>query len=216
MDSAIAVSPTDSEDELIVVDRTAPNATKPQTALKSGRSLRRSLRQSLPAKKAAPMATPLATRAQRATRRETTPPWLTSRQNKKLKQSNAAKVIVTTKPPPKAKVESARARVRREILEHTKPRRDAFLLHHRAKFEPLLPANNYIAKLGLNTRAIVPSKTIEEQPVGVKADLRPHQRACLEFLVSMYHNGMSAVLGDEMGLGKTCSWPHLRLTVFFD
>jgi SNF2 family DNA or RNA helicase len=28
--------------------------------------------------------------------------------------------------------------------------------------------------------------------------------ACLEFLVNMYYNAMSAVVGDEMGLGKTC------------
>jgi len=205
MDSAIAISATDSEDELIIFDGAASKAAEPQTALKGGRAPRRSLRQSLPAKKAAPMATPVKTRPQRASRREATPPWLTSRQSKKLKQSIATKAKVTTKPPPKTKVESARSRVRREIQEHTKPRRDAFLLHHRLKFEPLLPANNYVAKLGPTTRAIVRPKTIEEQPVGIKADLRPHQRACLEFLVSMYHNGMSAVLGDEMGLGKTCS-----------
>jgi len=99
--------------------------------------------------------------------------------------------------------------VRREILEHTKPRRDAFLLHHRAKFEPLLPANNYISKLDPTTRAVVPIKTFEEQPAGVRADLRPHQRSCLQFLVNMHHNAMSAVLGDEMGLGKTCSWQIL-------
>lgn len=205
MDSAIAVSPTDSEDELIVFDRTAPNATNPQIALKSGRAPRRSLRQSLPAKKAATMTTPSRTRPQRSSRREVTPPWLTSRQNKKLKQSSAGKATVTAKPPLKAKVETARARVRREIEQNTKPRRDAFLLHHRAKFEPLLPTNNYISKLGPTTRAIIQAKTIEEQPAGVRADLRPHQRTCLEFLVNMYHNAMSAVLGDEMGLGKTCS-----------
>ena len=209
MDSAIAISPTDSEDELIVFDGAGSRAAKPHSQTTTGRETRRSLRQSLPANKATPMATPPRTRPQRSSRREVTPPWLTSRQNKKLKQSNAAKANVTAKPPPKAKVESARAKVRREIEQNTKPRRDAFLLHHRAKFEPLLPTNNYIAKLGPTERAIVQAKTIEEQPAGVRADLRPHQRTCLEFLVNMYHNAMSAVLGDEMGLGKTCSWQIL-------
>ena len=209
MDSAIAISPTNSEEDLFVFDGSAHKSAKSLSSSAAAQTTRRSLRQSLPASKAAPMATPPVTRAQRASRRDSTPPWLTSRQNKKLKQSNTAKANATAKPPPKAKVESARARVRREIEQNTKPRRDASLLHHRAKFEPLLPANNYISKLGATTRAIVQARTIEEQPAGVRADLRPHQRTCLEFLVNMYHNAMSAVLGDEMGLGKTCSWQSL-------
>lgn len=41
------------------------------------------------------------------------------------------------------------------------------------------------------------------QPDGVMATMKPYQLEGLTFLVHMYRNGMSAVLGDEMGLGKT-------------
>ena len=37
----------------------------------------------------------------------------------------------------------------------------------------------------------------------VKAVMKPYQLSGLSFLVHMYENGMSAMLGDEMGLGKT-------------
>ncbi|KAF8445337.1 SNF2 family N-terminal domain-containing protein [Kalaharituber pfeilii] len=49
----------------------------------------------------------------------------------------------------------------------------------------------------------VPYKLLEEQPSGVKATMKPYQLAGLSFLVWLYNNGASGILGDEMGLGKT-------------
>ena len=50
--------------------------------------------------------------------------------------------------------------------------------------------------------------------------LRPYQQKGLEWLVSLYEQGLSGILADEMGLGKTCQacvalaccerWEHER------
>ncbi|KAF8421661.1 SNF2 family N-terminal domain-containing protein [Tirmania nivea] len=49
----------------------------------------------------------------------------------------------------------------------------------------------------------VPYQLLEKQPAGVMATMKPYQIAGLSFLVWLYNNGASGLLGDEMGLGKT-------------
>ncbi|KAK3706971.1 hypothetical protein LTR37_012470 [Vermiconidia calcicola] len=120
---------------------------------------------------------------------------------------------LTSKPASKAARvhgDTARNRVRNDIAEHTKPKRDAFLLVNKDYFMPLLPATSYIDKLqrirDMNDdpqAEAVPYKAITTQPEGVKANIKPYQMEGLSFLVYMHKNGMSAILGDEMGLGKT-------------
>jgi SWI/SNF-related matrix-associated actin-dependent regulator of chromatin subfamily A member 5 len=97
--------------------------------------------------------------------------------------------------------------VRKDIAEHTKPKRDAFLLDHKDLFLPLLPSTNYINKLARQQEAklppVVPYRSLTVQPEGVLATMKPYQLEGLSFLVHMHENGMPAILGDEMGLGKT-------------
>jgi SWI/SNF-related matrix-associated actin-dependent regulator of chromatin subfamily A member 5 len=110
-----------------------------------------------------------------------------------------------------AHVETARNKVRADIAKVTKPKRDAYLLANRDYFQPLLPANNYIAKLerhnAQDAQAVepeeVPFVALTSQPEDVKAMMKPYQLEGLSFLVHMYNNGISSILGDEMGLGKT-------------
>lgn len=99
-------------------------------------------------------------------------------------------------------------------------KRDNFLVAHKDIFLPLLPKDNHINRLlqqhshephrtsDRNSRPSeigisVPYETISKQPQGVKATMKPYQLAGLSFLVYLYRNGMSGILGDEMGLGKT-------------
>lgn len=106
--------------------------------------------------------------------------------------------------------ESERGKIRQEILEQTKPKRDAFILAHKTTFLPLLPAQNYIKKLesqladsGDNHADFVKYALLDNPPVHVKATMKTYQLEGLSFLVHMHRNGMPAILGDEMGLGKT-------------
>ncbi|KAK6441482.1 hypothetical protein LTR95_002284 [Oleoguttula sp. CCFEE 5521] len=108
------------------------------------------------------------------------------------------------------KLDTARNRIRQEIADTTKPKREAFLLAHKDMFLPILPQNNYIDKLqrlrdmsGGDQTAYVAHKMLHKQPAGVKAVMKPYQIEGLSYLVHMYNNGMSCILADEMGLGKT-------------
>jgi SWI/SNF-related matrix-associated actin-dependent regulator of chromatin subfamily A member 5 len=104
------------------------------------------------------------------------------------------------------KADTVRNRVREEIATTTKAKRDAFLIHHKDYFLPLLPPNNYISKLlqANDTRqGHVPYTPLSKQPTDVVATMKPYQLTGLSFLANMYENAMPAILGDEMGLGKT-------------
>lgn len=115
------------------------------------------------------------------------------------------------KKPTAAVVETARNRVRAEIAQYTKPKRDAYLLANKDYFQPLLPNNSYIDKLerinAMDPEAVEPEEipfvAITSQPEDVKAVMKPYQLEGLSFLIHMYNNGVSSILGDEMGLGKT-------------
>ncbi|CAD0088693.1 unnamed protein product [Aureobasidium mustum] len=104
------------------------------------------------------------------------------------------------------KADTVRNRIREEIATTTKAKRDAFLIHHKDYFLPLLPPNNYISKLlqaDNEHQAYVPYTPLSKQPTDVIATMKPYQLTGLSFLANMYENAMPAILGDEMGLGKT-------------
>lgn len=119
------------------------------------------------------------------------------------------KVLVSDTLPASARPDkpaTARSLIRKDIADNTKPKRDAFLLAHKDIFTPLLPRSNYITKLNrehTRTGIDVAPTPLLSQPEGVTARMKPYQLEGLTFLVHMYRNGMSAILGDEMGLGKT-------------
>ncbi|KAF2180072.1 ISWI chromatin-remodeling complex ATPase ISW2 [Zopfia rhizophila CBS 207.26] len=113
--------------------------------------------------------------------------------------------VTKRKPPKRLKVDTARARLRGDIAAQTKAKANRFLVANKEYFLPLLPQNNYISKLLKQGRdsSIVEYQELEEQPKGVTATLKRYQLSGLSFLVHLYNNGMSGILGDEMGLGKT-------------
>ncbi|KAH7130402.1 SNF2 family N-terminal domain-containing protein [Dendryphion nanum] len=109
--------------------------------------------------------------------------------------------------PKRVKLDTARQRLRDEIALRTRAKADNFLIANREYFLPLLPANNYISKLLSkvigDAETAVEYEELTEQPSGVKATMKPYQLSGLSFLVHLYNNGFSGILGDEMGLGKT-------------
>lgn len=106
-------------------------------------------------------------------------------------------------------VETERNRVRNNIQEQIKPKRNAFLYAHKEYFQPLLPETSYIDKLqrmydmGNDEPTTAQYESITKQPKGITATMKPYQLEGLSFLNWMHKNGMSSILGDEMGLGKT-------------
>ncbi|KAL1798541.1 hypothetical protein ACET3X_002578 [Alternaria dauci] len=107
------------------------------------------------------------------------------------------------RPPPN--LDTARARLRDEIAKKTKAKANSFLVANKHLFLPLLPKNNHVAKLVAegNAQPIVEYEELSEQPKGVTAVMKPYQLSGLSYLVHLYNNGVSGILGDEMGLGKT-------------
>jgi SWI/SNF-related matrix-associated actin-dependent regulator of chromatin subfamily A member 5 len=107
----------------------------------------------------------------------------------------------------KSNIRTDRAQIRHEIATVTKMKQDQFLRTHKDLFLPLLPEGNYIDKISSDpSKLITPFSKFQEmlvQPAGVKATMKPYQMRGLSFLVHLYNNGMSGILGDEMGLGKT-------------
>ncbi|KAH3963330.1 hypothetical protein HBH70_164540 [Parastagonospora nodorum] len=103
------------------------------------------------------------------------------------------------------KLDSARNRLRDAIAQQSKAKANNFLVANKDYFLPLLPPNNQVKKLvaSHNAKPIVPYKQLQEQPEGVTATMKPYQLSGLSYLVHLYNNGFSGILGDEMGLGKT-------------
>ncbi|KAF2121075.1 ISWI chromatin-remodeling complex ATPase-like protein ISW2 [Lophiotrema nucula] len=103
------------------------------------------------------------------------------------------------------KADTVRNRLREDIASQSKVKANNFLVANKECFLPLLPANNYVSKLVSkhDAASIVEYEEIKEQPKGVTATMKPYQRLGLSFLVHLYNNGFSGILGDEMGLGKT-------------
>ena len=108
----------------------------------------------------------------------------------------------TTQPP---KLDTVRARLRDEIAHKSKAKANNFLVANKDYFLPLLPPSNHVTKLVANHKAkpIIKYKELSEQPYGVTATMKPYQLSGLSYMVYLYNNGFSGILGDEMGLGKT-------------
>ncbi|KAL8694827.1 MAG: hypothetical protein Q9218_000586 [Villophora microphyllina] len=149
---------------------------------------------------------------------------------KKRKNAKSRKPIVKSDAPKPIAVKTERNQIRDTINTETAGKRDNFFLAHKQLFLPLLPAKNYIRKLigqrqldrqdddilavsdtldTLNTNdnkeedLSIPYEPLDEQPRGIKAQMKPYQLSGLSFLVYLHRNGLSGILGDEMGLGKT-------------
>jgi SWI/SNF-related matrix-associated actin-dependent regulator of chromatin subfamily A member 5 len=107
------------------------------------------------------------------------------------------------KAPPK--LDSARNRLRDDIAQKSKAKANNFLVANKDYFLPLLPPNNQVKKLvaSHNAKPIVEYEELKEQPKGVTATMKPYQLSGLSYMVHLYNNGFSGILGDEMGLGKT-------------
>jgi SWI/SNF-related matrix-associated actin-dependent regulator of chromatin subfamily A member 5 len=103
------------------------------------------------------------------------------------------------------KLDTTRARLRNEIARQSKAKANNFLVANKDHFLPLLPRNNYVNKLlsSHNAKPVVEYEELTEQPKGVTATMKPYQLSGLSYMVYLYNNGFSGILGDEMGLGKT-------------
>jgi hypothetical protein len=76
-----------------------------------------------------------------------------------------------------------------------------WLSHFAETFLPLLPEANYIAAKRTQNPQIIPYMPVQ-QPSDVSG-MKEYQLAGLSFLLYLYRNKASGILGDEMGLGKT-------------
>lgn len=120
---------------------------------------------------------------------------------------------MVSSPPPSAlqrrapapKLDTARNRLRDDIAKKSKVKANNFLVANKDYFLPLLPKTNQVAKLVAHHKAepIVEYEELKQQPEGVTATMKPYQLSGLSYLVHLYNNGFSGILGDEMGLGKT-------------
>jgi SWI/SNF-related matrix-associated actin-dependent regulator of chromatin subfamily A member 5 len=137
--------------------------------------------------------------------RSATGPRRSARKSNIIESDTLVQLPTPTRRAPAPRLDTARARLRDEITHQSKFKADNFLVANKDCFLPLLPANNYVSKLVANHSAqpVVEYKQLEQQPDGVVATMKPYQLSGLSYLVYLYNNGFSGILGDEMGLGKT-------------
>ncbi|PVH92788.1 hypothetical protein DM02DRAFT_619713 [Periconia macrospinosa] len=156
----------------------------------------------------------LITELKMETRRRESPTEAPRRSLRNRKSDILASDTVQHPPPPSPsrrktpllpKLDTARTRLREEIAQKTKVKADNFLVANKDYFLPLLPERNYISRLVTKAKSTstVPYQAIKQQPEGINATMKPYQLEGLSFLVHLYNNGLSGILGDEMGLGKT-------------
>ena len=121
----------------------------------------------------------------------------------------APQSIKPRKPLAPSKPRTERNEIRDNISTETYRRRANFLIANKDFFLLLLPQNNHVRKLVEQNNSesadnlSIPYKVLDQQPQGLQGRLKPYQLRGLSFLVHMYTNAASAILGDEMGLGKT-------------
>ncbi|KAF7156832.1 hypothetical protein CNMCM6106_001503 [Aspergillus hiratsukae] len=94
-----------------------------------------------------------------------------------------------------------------DIIQEVRTRRITFLLSHMDTINPLIGDAKSFDKL-TNSNISAPAKIVEyesldAQPRGLRAQLKPYQLEGLSFLVYLCRNGVGGILADEMGLGKT-------------
>ncbi|KAL8930935.1 MAG: hypothetical protein Q9208_000036 [Pyrenodesmia sp. 3 TL-2023] len=149
---------------------------------------------------------------------------------RKKQKATTEKPEVKSDVPKKAPVKTARTQTRETIATETAAKKNNFFVAHKDLFLPLLPPKNYITRLvdqkkfdvqeddilavsdsldslrspdGQLKDLSIPYEDLSQQPLGIKASMKPYQLSGLSFLVYLHRNGLSGILGDEMGLGKT-------------
>lgn len=91
------------------------------------------------------------------------------------------------------RLNSTRPRLREDTAQKSKARANNFLVANKSLLLPLLPEDNEVSKLA--------EKGIAQFIVHYEELTK--QLSDLSFLVFLYNNGFSGILGDKMGLGKT-------------
>lgn len=149
---------------------------------------------------------------------------------RKKQKATTNKPEVKSEAPKKVPVKTARTQIRETIATETVSKKNNFFIAHKDLFLPLLPQKNYITRLvdqkkfdvreddilavsdslellkspdGQLHDLSIPYEILSQQPLGIKATMKPYQLSGLSFLVYLHRNGLSGILGDEMGLGKT-------------
>ncbi|KAL6719221.1 hypothetical protein ACLMJK_003458 [Lecanora helva] len=130
------------------------------------------------------------------------------RKKRRARKQKSRHIINVERPNAIVLPQSARNELRDYVNTVTAAKRANFFIAKRDFFLPLLPEGNHIQKLIAERGAqppedIVEYKIIEKQPHGVEAVMKPYQMLGLSYLVYLFKNGISGILGDEMGLGKT-------------
>jgi SWI/SNF-related matrix-associated actin-dependent regulator of chromatin subfamily A member 5 len=197
---AAAAQHESSEDELAPSARKPRGNTKAATTQSAGRSARGSARISALQEELQMEKRKKEREAQAGRRRGTR-----DRKTRILESDTIPSPPRSTKRRAPPKLDTARNRLRGDIAQKSKARANNFLVANKDYFLPLLPANNQINKLVANhpAKPIVEYEELKEQPEGVTATMKPYQLSGLSYLVHLYNNGFSGILGDEMGLGKT-------------
>jgi SWI/SNF-related matrix-associated actin-dependent regulator of chromatin subfamily A member 5 len=197
---AAAAQHESSEDELAPSARKSRGNTKAATTQSAGRSARGSARISALQEELQMEKRKKEREAEAGRRRGTR-----DRKTRILESDTMPSPPRSTKRRAPPKLDTARNRLRGDIAQKSKARANNFLVANKEYFLPLLPANNQIKKLVANhpAKPIVEYEELKEQPEGVTATMKPYQLSGLSYLVHLYNNGFSGILGDEMGLGKT-------------
>jgi SWI/SNF-related matrix-associated actin-dependent regulator of chromatin subfamily A member 5 len=197
---AAAAQHESSEDELAPSARKPRGNTKAATTQSAGRSARGSARISALQEELQMEKRKREREAEAGRRRGTR-----DRKTRILESDTIPSPPRSTKRRAPPKLDTARNRLRGDIAQKSKARANNFLVANKDYFLPLLPANNQINKLVANhpAKPIVEYEELKEQPEGVTATMKPYQLSGLSYLVHLYNNGFSGILGDEMGLGKT-------------
>ncbi|KAG6887770.1 hypothetical protein C0992_010819 [Termitomyces sp. T32_za158] len=182
------------------LDLLSPNS--PLYALTSTLSPRAQVHESGPRRSLRPRQSfPEMVSTQKMTRKRT----LSTSATRNVAQEHAAK---------RAKVDEKKAQT--EIINKKRDARDdarkQWLYCHRNVVEPMLPRNSTffvnlskeIERTHRDAISFKPMHRLDQQPKLIKSgEMKDYQLEGLSFLLAMYQNGMSCILGDEMGLGKT-------------
>jgi SWI/SNF-related matrix-associated actin-dependent regulator of chromatin subfamily A member 5 len=189
-----------SEDELAPSARKSRGTTKPIPTQSTGRSARGSARISALQEELQMEKRKKEREAEAGRRRGTR-----ERKTRILESDTVPSPPRSTKRRAPPKLDTARNRLRGDIAQKSKAKANNFLVANKDYFLPLLPPTNQINKLVANhpAKPIVEYEELKEQPEGVTATMKPYQLSGLSYLVHLYNNGFSGILGDEMGLGKT-------------
>ena len=131
----------------------------------------------------------------------------------RLKEKAAKKAKQKEKGPRPKKELTAAQRKRKEqndkikeSLVKVEKKREVFFGRNLDTVEPFMDpalANKLKANAGRLAANVEKSQELFLQPSTIQGDMRDYQLEGLNWMVSMYEQGLSMILGDEMGLGKS-------------